>query len=45
MNLRRSRFVDLANKRQRIIIQESSTIFAIDHTSNEQLKVTNIVIH
>ena len=45
MNLRWSRSVDSANKWQRITIQESSTILAIDHTGNEQLKVTNIVIH
>ena len=45
MNLRQSKSIDLANKRQKITIQESSAILATDHISNEQLKVTNIVIH
>lgn len=38
MNLRRSGSIDSANKRQRIIIQESSAILSTDHISNEQLK-------
>ena len=45
MNLRRSESIHSANKRQRITIQESSAILATNHISNEQSKVTNMVIH